>query len=103
MSTQTYMNIRGQGHSLTLVQGHSDSTFSNFFSLETPRLIEAKLHVEPPWDGGMKVSTNGLCHMSKMAAMPIYGKKLLICNQKASDLETWYAALVFRVIPSLFN
>ena len=45
------MNIKGQGHSLTLVQGHSDSTFSNFFSLETTRPIEAKFHVEPPWDG----------------------------------------------------
>ena len=29
------MNIKGQGNSLTLVQGHSDSTFSNFFFLET--------------------------------------------------------------------
>ena len=26
------MNIKGQGHSLTLVQGHSDSTYLNFFS-----------------------------------------------------------------------
>ena len=45
------MNIKGQGHSLTLVQGHSDSTFSKFFSLETARPIEATFHVEPPWDG----------------------------------------------------
>ena len=65
------MNIKGQGHSLTFVQGHSDSTFSNFFSLETARQIEAKLHAELPWDGGMKVSTNGLCHMTKVAGMPI--------------------------------
>ena len=36
------MNIRGQGHSLTFVEGHSDSTFSNFFSLETAKPIEAK-------------------------------------------------------------
>ena len=31
--------------------------------------------------------------MTKMAAMPIYGKKLKHClrrNQKADDLETWY-------------
>ena len=40
MSTGTYMNIKGQGYSLTLAQGHSDSTFSNFFSLETAGLIE---------------------------------------------------------------
>ena len=46
------MTIKGQDHSLTLVQGHSDSTFSNFFSLERARVIEAKIHVEPPCDQG---------------------------------------------------
>ena len=51
------------------------STFSNIFS-ETTGPIEAKFHVEPPWDGGMKVYSNGLGHMTKMAAMPIYGKNL---------------------------
>ena len=65
------MNIKGHGHSLTLVQGHSDSTFSNFFSLETAWSVEAKLHVDPPWDGGMKVCPNGPDHMTKIAAMPI--------------------------------
>ena len=39
------MNIKGQGYSLTLVQGHSDSAFSNVFSLETARPIEDKFHV----------------------------------------------------------
>ena len=48
------MNIRGQGHSLTLLQGHSDSTFSNFVFLETGRPVEAKFHVTPPWVGGRK-------------------------------------------------
>ena len=81
MSKLTYMYIKGQGHSLTLVQGHSDSTFSNFFFLETAWPIEAKFY-EPPWDGGTKVWSNGLGHMTKMAAMPIYGKKL-----KKSSLE----------------
>ena len=42
------MNIKGQGHSLTLVQGHSDSTFSNLFFLETAWPVEAKFYVEPP-------------------------------------------------------
>ena len=51
-------------------------TFSNFFSLETARPIEAKFHVAPPYDGGMKVYTNGLGHLTKLAAMPIYGKNL---------------------------
>ena len=29
-------------------------------------LIEAKFYVEPPCDRGMKVNTNGLCHMTKI-------------------------------------
>ena len=70
------VQFKGQGHSLTLFQCHSHSTFSNFVSLETARPIEAKLYMEPPWDGGMEVSTNGICHMSKMAAMPIYVKNI---------------------------
>ena len=58
------------------------------------RLIEAKFYVKPPWDGGMKMSKNDLCHMTKMATMPIYGKKLekSSLEPKADDLETWYAA-----------
>ena len=62
---------------------------------ETTGPIEAKFHVEPPWEGGTKVCSNGQGHVTKMAAMPIYGKnlkKLLLQNQKADDLETWYAA-----------
>ena len=44
------MNIKGQGPSLTLVRGHSDSSFSIFFSLETAKPIETKFHVKPSWD-----------------------------------------------------
>ena len=43
---------------------------------ETTGPIEAKSHVEPLWDGGTKVCSNGTGHMTKMAAMPIYGKNL---------------------------
>ena len=67
------------------------STFSNIFSSETTGPIETKFHVEPPWDRGTKVCSNGLGHMTKMAAMPIYGKNLkniLLWNQKTDDLET---------------
>ena len=70
------MNIKGQGHSLTLVQGHSESTFSKFFSWETAMQIEAKFHVEPQQNRGMKVCSNGPVHMTKMVAMPIYGKNM---------------------------
>ena len=52
-------------------------------------------------------SYSGPGHMTKMAAMPICGKKnlknRLLRNQKADDLETWYAALDARVLPSLFK
>ena len=77
------MNIKGQGHSLTLVKGHSDSTFTNFFSLETARPIKAKFHVEPSWDLGTKVYTNGPGHLSNVATMPINDKNL----KKYSSLE----------------
>ena len=58
------MNIKGQGYSLTFVQGHPDSTFSNFFSSKNAGPIEAIFHMEPSWDGRMKVSTNGFYHMT---------------------------------------
>ena len=52
------------------------STFSNIFSSETTGPIEAKFRMEPPWDGGTKVYSNGPGHMTKVAAMPIYSKNL---------------------------
>ena len=38
------------------------STFSNISS-ETTGPIEAKFYVEPPWDGVMKVCSNGPGHL----------------------------------------
>ena len=71
------MNIKGQGHSLTFIQGHSDS-------------IEAKFRIEPPWDIGMKICSNVPGHMAEMASRLIYGKilekKILLRNQGADDL-----------------
>ena len=43
---------------------------------ETTEPIEAKFHVEPPWNVGTKVSSNGPGPMTKMATMPIYVKNL---------------------------
>ena len=50
--------------------------FSNVFSSETAWPIKAKFYVEPPWEGGTKVYIFGPGHMTKMVAMPIYGKNL---------------------------
>ena len=52
------------------------STISNDFSSETAWPIKAKFYVLPPWQGGKKGNINGPGHMTKMAAMPIYGKNL---------------------------
>ena len=52
------------------------STFSIIFSSETIGSIEANFPVKPPWNGGTKVCSNGPGNMTKMAAMPIYGKNV---------------------------
>ena len=68
--------------------------------------IEAKFYVDPPWDRGTKVYSNGLWHMTNMAAMPIYGKNLKKSSSleaKVNDLESLYAASGTRVLPSLIK
>ena len=57
-------------------RGHCHPLFSNVFSSETAWPIKAKFYVELPWEGGTKVCINGPGHMTKMAAMHIYGKNL---------------------------
>ena len=56
--------------------------------------------------GGTKVYINGPGHMTKMAAMPIYGKNLkniLLQKQKSYDLETWHVALEAQALQSLYK
>ena len=75
-------------------------------SSETTGPIKVKFHIELLWDGGTKICANGLGHMTKLAAMPIYGKilkNLLLRNQKADDLETWYAASGAQVLPRVLT
>ena len=52
------------------------STFSNIFSSETTEPIEAKFHNGASLGWRNKSLLNGRGHMTKMAAMPIYGKNL---------------------------
>ena len=73
---KTELTKQGQGYSLALVQGYSDLKFSNFFSLETACPIESRFHVDPPWDWGTNICSNDQGHMTKMAAMPIYGRSI---------------------------
>ena len=50
--------------------------FSNDFSSEAAEPILLKFHMEPPKVGGMKDCKKSHGLMTKMAAMPIYGKNL---------------------------
>ena len=74
---------------------------------ETAWPIKPKFYVEPPWEGGTKVYIKGPGHMTKMAAMPIYGKNLkknlLLQNQKSCDLETWHVASGTQALQSFYK
>ena len=52
------------------------STISNDFSSKTTGPIATIFHIQPPRPLGKKNGSNGLGHMTNMAAMPIYGKNL---------------------------
>ena len=78
------------------------STFSNIFSSETTGPIETKFHMEPPWDEGTKVCSNGPRWPPCLYIIKTL-KNLLLRNQKADDLETCYAASGAWVLPSCSN
>ena len=92
------MNVKCQGHSFTLAHCHSDSMFSNFFSLETARPIKPRFHIKPQWDGGTKVKSNGSGHITNMAAMHIYGKSLKNIFSGTKRLITLKCSLQHRVL-----
>ena len=50
------------------------SQCSNIFFSKTAEPIKARLYVKPPWIGGRKLFSWHLDRMTKMAAMPMYGK-----------------------------
>ena len=55
---------------------HRRPHFFNICSSETTGPIKVKFHMELLWEGGTKVCSNSPGHMTKMDAMPIYGKNL---------------------------
>ena len=70
------MSIKGQGHSLTLVKGHSDFNVKTCFSQKTVGRFGTKIEMKALGRKGMKIYTNELGHMTNMAAMPIYAENL---------------------------
>ena len=55
----------------------------------------------------VKIYTNCTGYLTKMADMPLFGKKpfknLLLQNQKADDLGIWYVTFLMLGLPSLFK
>ena len=60
----------------SVVRRRRPSTISINFSSETTGPIVTKFHMKPPGLGGTKRCSKSAGHMTKMAAMPIYGKNL---------------------------
>ena len=60
------------------------------FSSETAWRIKAKFYVKHLWNGGINVYINYLVHMTKMAAMPIYGKNpsKIFFSESGSSIST---------------
>ena len=63
---------------MTLAKGQISclSTFSKGIFLETTGSVSFKFHMQPSSKGAKKVLIFCPGHMTKMAAMPIYGKSL---------------------------
>ena len=49
--------------------------------------------MEPPWEVGKKVYTNGTGHMTKMAAMLIYGKNF---QKSSTELKSYDMKLCMK-------
>ena len=85
-----YMNLHEYQRSWSFIDlGPRSLRFFIFelLSSETAWLIEAKFHVEPPWDGRTKVCSNGPGHVTNMAAMIIYGKN---CKKSSLEPKGWW-------------
>ena len=78
-------------------EGHSDSTFSNFFSSKNTRLLDAEFHMEPPWDVGMKLCSNVLGHMPKLVSRSIYMVKTSKKSSSSEPRGRWHWNLVYSI------
>ena len=65
---------------------------SNDFSSETIWPIITKFHMQPPWVWGTKRWSNGPGHMTKIAAMPIYGTN--VKDHSDFNVKTCFAETV---------
>ena len=60
----THMSIRGQGHCLTFVQGHSDL----YFQTSAPKLLDTQSQISCEtfmmWGVGVRICSNDVGHMT---------------------------------------
>ena len=74
------------------------SIYKNLVFSETIGPIELKFHMKTAYNKLAKIYANCFGHVTKMADMPIYGKNLLknllLQNQRADDLGTWYVTFM---------
>ena len=90
------MSIKGQGHSFTLVKGHSDFKVKTCFSKTVGR-FGTKTHRKAWGRIGMKIYTNVLGYMTNMAAMPIYYKNLKK-SSSPEPVDQWPWNLVHSIV-----
>ena len=86
------------------------STISKIFSSETALpatfYMKGTSRQRSMGEGGTNVYTNYPCHMTKMAAMPIYGKplqNLLLRNELTDFNETWHEVSMTHVLRGIYE
>ena len=90
MGTWRYTCTGGQGHSWPLSKVTHISLILDSCCPEAIEQTEDKLQMdlEPSWEKGTQTYGNNWGHMTKMSAMPIYGKNLY--KSSSSDLNGQY-------------
>ena len=86
----TFSSPEPLGSLVSLWYSHGPSSVCHPFTIFKDLLKNcwanrSQIHGEPPWVGGTKICLGHLGHMTKMAAMPIYGKKtskIFFCGTK---------------------
>ena len=100
------MNIKDQGHSLTFIQGHSDSHFQTSFPSKPLGRLKPNFMWSIHGRGEWKFVQTVYVTWPVWPPCPYMVKtlkNLLLWNQKANDLESLYAASGTQVLPSWSN
>ena len=90
------MNVKGQGHSLTLVKGHSDFKVKTCFSQKQFGHLKPKLIWKLKGVGNENLY-KWVGHMTNMATMPIYGKNLKK-SSSPEPIDWWPWNLVCSIV-----